>query len=161
ANADAIVAQWADVHGLPMTPSMRAMVDGYPRQVWVNGAGDGLIESYTITDMAHGTPLATREAEGVREAEGIGAAGPFLLEAGISSSYHIARFFGLTAGGVRHVSGPRREAPPAPPPRQVEEIAAASQHAEADVLEKDVDARAEERPVPGRIDIGAIITKAL
>src|SRR5262249_50208870 len=109
ANADAIVAQWANVHGLPMTPSMQAIVDGYPRQVWVNGAGDELIESYTITDMAHGTPLATGDAEG------IGVAGPFLLEAGISSSYHIARFFGLTAGGARP-GGARREGPPAPPP---------------------------------------------
>jgi poly(hydroxyalkanoate) depolymerase family esterase len=157
ANADAIVAQWVDVHGLPMTPSMQAMVDGYPRQVWVNGAGDELIESYTITDMAHGTPLATSETEGM-----CGAAGPFLLEAGISSSYHIARFFGLTAGGARRAPRPRREAPPAPPPRPVEEPVAASEPAtEADVLEKDANARADSRPAPERIDIGAIINKAL
>src|SRR5262249_42572320 len=123
ANADAIVAQWANVHGLPMTPSMQAIVDGYPRQVWVNGAGDELIESYTITDMAHGTPLATGDAEG------IGVAGPFLLEAGISSSYHIARFFGLTAGGARQVR-PRREPPPAPPPPPI--ATPAAQHVAAD-----------------------------
>ena len=41
--------------------------------------------------MAHGTPLATGEAD-----DECGAAGPFLLEVGISSSYHIAKFFGLT-----------------------------------------------------------------
>jgi hypothetical protein len=41
--------------------------------------------------MAHGTPLATGQAE-----IGCGEAGPFLLETGISSSFHIAKFFGLT-----------------------------------------------------------------
>ena len=66
-------------------------VDGYPRKVWRRDGVD-VIESYTITGMAHGTPLAT--------ATHGGAAGPFLLEVGISSSYHIAKFFGLT-GEVR------------------------------------------------------------
>jgi len=34
-NATEIVKQWTDVHGLPIAPSAQAMVDGYPRQVWV------------------------------------------------------------------------------------------------------------------------------
>ena len=75
------------------------MVDGYPRRVWVNRAGDELIESYAITHMAHGTPLATGESE-----DECGAAGPFLLEVGISSSYHIAKFFGLAMAGLRHAA---------------------------------------------------------
>jgi feruloyl esterase len=75
------------------------MVDGYPRSVWVNRAGDELIESYAITHMAHGTPLATGESENQ-----CGAAGPFLLEVGISSSYHIAKFFGLTFAGLHHAA---------------------------------------------------------
>jgi poly(hydroxyalkanoate) depolymerase family esterase len=91
-NAIEIVKQWTDVHGLPANPSFEAMVDGYKRQVWVNDTGDELIESYSIPNMAHGTPLATGEAD-----EQCGAAGPFLLEVGISSSYHIAKFFGLTS----------------------------------------------------------------
>jgi hypothetical protein len=55
--------------------------------VWWNADGETVIESYTITDMAHGTPLT--RAEG-------GVAGPYMIEAGISSSDHIAKFFGLT-----------------------------------------------------------------
>ena len=62
-NAAEIIKQWSDVHGLPVQPSFEAMVDGYPRQVWVNAAGDELIESYTIPSMAHGTPLATGAAD--------------------------------------------------------------------------------------------------
>jgi len=68
-----------------------ATVDGYPRQVWWNENGETIIESYTITDMPHGTPLGF-----VDNGERYGAQGAFLIEAGISSSYHIASFFGLT-----------------------------------------------------------------
>src|SRR5262245_9454921 len=159
ANADAIVAQWTDVHGLPLTSSVQALVDGYPREVWVNGAGVEVVESYTITDMAHGTPLATGKAEGI-EAEGIGAAGPFLLEAGISSSYHIARFFGLTAGGVRYAARAKRETPSLAPARIDEPAAAEHAHVlEGEVLDKD-DPRPEFAQAATGIDIGAIINKA-
>jgi len=80
-NAREIVKQWTAVHGLPLSPSAQAKVDGYPREVWIDAAGQELIESYTITNMAHGTPLAVGEAEGA-----CGAAGPFLLPVGISST---------------------------------------------------------------------------
>jgi hypothetical protein len=91
ANANEIVKQWLDVHHLPPSPMSEATVDGYPRQVWWNADGETIVESYTITDMAHGTPLGT-----VNNDEQYGAQGAFLIEAGISSSYHIANFFGLT-----------------------------------------------------------------
>jgi poly(hydroxyalkanoate) depolymerase family esterase len=91
ANANEIVKQWLDVHGLPSAPMSEANVDGYPRQIWWNADGETIIESYTITDMAHGMPLGTADDD-----ERYGAQGAFLIEAGISSSYHIANFFGLT-----------------------------------------------------------------
>jgi poly(hydroxyalkanoate) depolymerase family esterase len=91
ANANEILKQWLDVHHLPSSPMSEATVDGYPRQVWWNADGETIVESYTITDMAHGTPLGTADND-VR----YGAQGAFLIEAGISSSYHIANFFGLT-----------------------------------------------------------------
>jgi hypothetical protein len=92
ANADEIVKQWLDVHGLPPAPMSTADVDGYPRDVWWNEEGETVVESYTITNMAHGTPLGLTEGSD----ESYGTAGAFLIEAGISSSYHIANFFGLT-----------------------------------------------------------------
>ena len=91
ANADEIVKQWLDVHQLPSAPMSEADVDGYPRQVWWNADGETIVESYTITNMAHGTPLGIGDND-----ERYGAQGAFLIEAGISSSYHIANFFGLT-----------------------------------------------------------------
>jgi poly(3-hydroxybutyrate) depolymerase len=91
ANADEIVKQWLDLHDLPSVAMSETNVDGYPRQVWWNAEGETVVECYTITDMAHGTPLGTAAND-----ERYGSQGAFLIEAGISSSYHIADFFGLT-----------------------------------------------------------------
>jgi poly(hydroxyalkanoate) depolymerase family esterase len=90
-NVGELIKQWTNVHGLPLEPSWQEVVSGYPRRIWTNAAGDELIESYSITDMAHGTPLSTSDADG-----SCGNPAPFLLDVGISSSYHIARFFGLS-----------------------------------------------------------------
>ena len=103
ANANEIVKQWLDVHHLPATPMSQATVDGHPRQIWWNADGETVVESYTITDMAHGTPLGIGDND-----EHYGAQGAFLIEAGISSSYHIANFFGLTGrilqSGEKHAT---------------------------------------------------------
>ena len=85
-NAGEIIKQWLDVHGLPLNPMSEQIVDGQSRQVWWNTEGKTVIESFTIADMAHGTPLSSL---------GCGIAGPFMIDAGISSSDHIAKFFGL------------------------------------------------------------------
>jgi len=94
-NADEIVKQWLDVHKLPPAPMAETAVDGYPRAIWWNADGETVVESWSITGMAHGTPVGT-----VDDDEFYGAEGAFMIEAGISSSYHIAGFFGLT-GRVR------------------------------------------------------------
>ena len=162
ANASEIVKQWTDVHGLAVSPSAQAMVDGYPRQVWTNAAGDELIESYTITNMAHGTPLATGAAD-----EECGTAGPFLLEVGISSSYHIAKFFGLTAAGPRVTATTRRETNATVKQRRITGSGVElvpSKVLVGEVLEPESDV--EEEPKRSRIprpdfDIGGVITKAL
>jgi poly(3-hydroxybutyrate) depolymerase len=91
ANANEIVKQWLDVHQLPSAPMSEGTVDGYPHRVWWNADGETTVESYTITNMAHGTPLGVADND-----ERYGAQGAFLIEAGISSSFHIASFFGLT-----------------------------------------------------------------
>ena len=103
ANADEIVKQWLDVHHLPSTPMAEGTVDGYPHQVWWNTDGETVVESYTITDMAHGTPLGKAEND-----QRYGKQGAFLIEAGISSSHHIANFFGLTDGIPKLARAPSR-----------------------------------------------------
>jgi poly(hydroxyalkanoate) depolymerase family esterase len=159
-NAGEIIKQWTDVHGLPIAASARAIVDGYPRRVWVNAAGDEVIESYTITNMAHGTPLATGEAD-----HECGAAGPFLLEVGISSSYHIAKFFGITSG-VRSEAAQSRAMAPAGPR---EDMRSDARRPEPHVLEGEIlETGAWPDPWPDRrqspphqFDVGAVINNAL
>ena len=91
ANADALVRQWLDLHGLADAPTAQNKVDGYPHRIWRNASGETVVESYAITGMAHGTPLGAGAGD-----ERYGVAGAYLLDVGISSSYHIAQFFGLT-----------------------------------------------------------------
>jgi poly(hydroxyalkanoate) depolymerase family esterase len=172
ANADEIVKQWLDVHGLPSDPMSEGMVDGYPRAVWWDAEGETVIESYTITDMAHGTPLGTAEDD-----ERYGAAGAFLIEAGISSSYHIAHFFGLTdrarqpqqtsapanvvearsapANGVVHKPAKKKRLPPSPD---------SPQEMPAMLWPYMAPPRSPEPVQQGprnRFDVGAVITRAL
>lgn len=143
-NADEIVKQWLDVHGLPAVPMSEAEVDGHPRQIWWNAEGETVVESYTITDMAHGTPLGMAEND-----ERYGAEGAFLIEAGISSTYHIANFFGLTERIHQ--------------PKSVAALDHTPQMAPAHTLRTAGDRRAEPRDQPPRraIDVSAVITRAL
>jgi poly(hydroxyalkanoate) depolymerase family esterase len=90
-NADELVKQWCNVHGIDLASTSTGVVDGHPHQVWWNDDGETMVESYTISDMAHGTPLGNMD-----EVDEYGSPGQFAIEAGISSSYHIASFFGLT-----------------------------------------------------------------
>ncbi|HEX8669272.1 MAG TPA: PHB depolymerase family esterase [Allosphingosinicella sp.] len=89
-NADAIVLQWADLHGVGPAPDRVDSVAGYPRRTWMNGKGAPAIEHYTITGMAHGVPLDPGAG-----ADAIGAAGAYMLDVGLSSTAQIAAFFGL------------------------------------------------------------------
>jgi poly(hydroxyalkanoate) depolymerase family esterase len=82
-NAQASVAQWADLHDLVLTDANQEIVDGALRLRW----GDRL-EVYTLPALGHGTPIDSRD---------VGKPGPFILEAGISSTRRIADFWGLTA----------------------------------------------------------------
>jgi len=104
-NANELVKQWLDLHHLPHVPMSEGMVDGHPRRVWWNADGETIVESYSITDMAHGTPLGTADND-----RRYGARGAFLIEAGISSSYHIAKFFGLTNWISQSVASSRKSA---------------------------------------------------
>ncbi len=160
ANADELIKQWLDVHHLPAAPSSRSSVDGYPHQVWRNADGETVVESYTITNMAHGTPLGLAE-----NAEHYGAEGAFLIEAGISSSYHIAKFFGLTANAHQpaqasagaSMQNSRQLTKPVP--------LAARPPALTTVLEPMLKLNRKTEPNdqkrPDAIDVGGIITRAL
>lgn len=109
-NADAIVRQWLEVHGLPDTPTETGKVDGHARRAWRDAAGRLLIEEYRIAGMDHGVPLATQGESGC------GEAGAFMLEAGISATVHSAREWGLLGERAATTRASGEEAVPVPLP---------------------------------------------
>ncbi len=149
-NALALLKQWTNVHALPLAPALRTRVDGYPREVWLSKTGEELIESYTIPNMAHGTPLATGETEGA-----CGTPGPFLLPVGISSSYHIAKFFRITQV-ARLSAGKEMKLSQAPADAVAEERVL-----EGEILTSDDMPRWQQGSKPHRPDIRAVINNAL
>ena len=94
-NGDHIIRQWIDVQKLPDRPSEEEQIGRHTRRVWRDATGATQIEAYSITGMTHGVPLA------MAEADGCGNTGPFFLEAGISSTALIARFWGLDTAAAR------------------------------------------------------------
>jgi feruloyl esterase len=104
--------------------------------------------------MAHGTALATGPSD-----EHVGVPGAFLLDVGISSSYHIAKFWGLT-GHPRAVPTRRSESASIVPasPRQHHATAGTSGAAGGDPIG---DAPKPTSPRTRLIDVQAVITHAL
>ena len=106
--------------------------------------------------MAHGTPLATGPGDGC-----CGNAGPFLLEVGVSSSHHIAQFFGLADAGAasrdkaeHHVAAATAEPAGAFTPSREDILLPGEPEPKPDAEEAD------DRPrLP--IDVQAVIAKAL
>jgi len=89
-NADEIVKQWTDVHGVADSPHIERTQAGHSHRVWSGADGKPLVESYTIRDMSHGAPLSTGDRP-----DQCGTAAPFFNDVGISSAFHIADFWGL------------------------------------------------------------------
>ncbi|MGV8939828.1 MAG: alpha/beta hydrolase family esterase [Allorhizobium sp.] len=106
-NMQAIVGQWRQVLGVSAAPTRVEKVDGQRHQVWCGADGQVQIEAYEIAGMGHGTPLALSGPDSV------GAAGAFMLDVGISSTHHIARFFGLvsTADARQHTTAKPNASP--------------------------------------------------
>ncbi len=128
-NAEEIVKQWRDIHALPEQPALEDEVAGARHRVWRDRRGRAVLEEFLIPGLGHGTPVAPTLAD---PAQRCGIAGPFLLDAGIPSTRHIARFWGLlpeAAEGAR----PRADAPaperPAHPALHLEQLLAGKIHA--------------------------------
>jgi poly(hydroxyalkanoate) depolymerase family esterase len=98
-NAEDIVRQWTNVHGLSVSPSKVETVTGHMRRVWDDASGDTIMEAFSIAGMAHGVPLATGTGD-----DRCGVAGPFFLDVGVDSTSRIAQFWGLANVGPKAYS---------------------------------------------------------
>lgn len=108
ANATALLRQWAALHGVGAAPDSRETIDGHFRDVWHDPQGREVMENFRIAGLGHGTPVKTSGTDSC------GQTGAFILEAGISSTFHICRFWGLIS---------RDQTSPQPGPVESEEPA--------------------------------------
>ncbi|MFD2265163.1 PHB depolymerase family esterase [Lacibacterium aquatile] len=109
-NADELVKQWTDVHGISQRTPTHDEVGTHPRRSWRDSAGKVAVQEIRVHGLGHGTPVDTRP-----DRPGPGVAGPHLLDIGLSSTYLIAEDWGLTDVVVTQ---PRVKpvAPPEPDP---------------------------------------------
>lgn len=107
-NARAIFDQWRPLHGVAATPTRVETIGGHARRVWTDAQGREAIEEYVVEGMGHGTPLDTLALDGC------GASGPYMLEANISSTLEICRFWGLAEQASRTRTAPAQDTAPAP-----------------------------------------------
>jgi poly(hydroxyalkanoate) depolymerase family esterase len=142
-NQAELVKQWTDLHGLPARPTSDAQAGGHRLQSWAGPDGEALVEAHTIAGMAHGAAIAPGGADGV------GVAGPFLLDVGIASSERIAAFWGI-AEAAQADRSPRPSKSPAPASQSDRTRAPASDTREKALAEPG-----------GRFDPQSVITAAL
>lgn len=99
-NAQALARQWAAVHGVAEEPDEVKTRRGWTRAVWRGSDGEAIIECNVLAGLGHGTPLATGGDDP------IGQVAPYMLEAGVSSSLEIARFWNLAPAATAPWAGP-------------------------------------------------------
>lgn len=105
-NGDELVKQWVDVHGLTDATVETDTTAGVRRRVYRDAHGAARVTHVVVPGLGHGAPLDTAPG-----APGQGIAAPFMLEAGISSTYRIARAFDISperAGAGEASAAPRR-----------------------------------------------------
>jgi poly(hydroxyalkanoate) depolymerase family esterase len=100
ANAEEIVKQWRHVHGLSAGAAEASNLGAHRQRVWRDADGRPVVTSYMIAGMGHGAPVSSTGVDRC------GSPGPFLLEAGISSSLEMARTWGLIAENSVQAAAP-------------------------------------------------------
>jgi poly(hydroxyalkanoate) depolymerase family esterase len=91
-NAQELVKQWTDIHGLAPVPTSEDHIGPHAHLEWTDRKGRALVEYYAIAGMGHGVPIVPATED---DPESCGEFGPFMLDAGISSTYRIAASWGL------------------------------------------------------------------
>ena len=83
-NAELLAAQWSGLHNLPsVADSDTVEAPGIRRRGWGKPQRPA-VELWTIADLAHGFPI-----------DGSGRPGPWVVDAGIPGTRHIAKFWGI------------------------------------------------------------------
>ena len=100
ANRDALTRQWLAAYDLPPTPATVEADRNWSHRVWPGPDGAPLVEEWTITGLGHGVPIDPHGADM------LGAAGPHMIDVGLSSTAMLALDWGLISA-TREQQEPR------------------------------------------------------
>jgi len=106
-NQRELVKQWTAVHGIDQTADAKDTVSGAAHEVHKDGSGKVVVETYTIQGQGHGTEVAPNEPIDPAQPSGpkCGKAAAYIVSAGICSTYHVGKFFGLDGAGTTGPEG--------------------------------------------------------
>lgn len=89
-SQEELLDQWSDVLRIDRTPDAEDSLHGHQRRLYKDEQGKVLLETVVVNGMGHGTPIDPGTAD-----DRCGKAAPFILDAGVCSTFHILRFWGL------------------------------------------------------------------
>jgi poly(hydroxyalkanoate) depolymerase family esterase len=107
-NAERLVEQWTELHGVAGQPAPEERDGGHLRRVWRDADGKAVVEAHAIAGMGHGAPIRAGTGPGR-----CGVAGPATLDVGVSSTHGIVEFWGLASRSDATAAGaaPRTSKP--------------------------------------------------
>lgn len=102
ANGADLAAQWTAATGLAAASRQVEHLVARTRTVWRRGSDGAAVELNIVHGLGHGVPLATQGQDG------LGRVAPYMLEAGVSSTLEIARFWDLDVPAADGAAVPAR-----------------------------------------------------
>ena len=87
-NAEALAAQWSELHGYTSMPTSEQITPGVRRQTWGRPNRPPSVDLWMLEHMGHGFPVNPR-------ALASGHVGPWVVDAGLSAAQLISAFWGL------------------------------------------------------------------
>ncbi len=94
-NLTESVDQWTNVLGADQTPDLTETVSGHPHEVYRDGSGTAVVETYEINGMGHAVPVDPQFP--LPGGTACGSAGAFLSDFNICAVHRQEVFFGLVA----------------------------------------------------------------
>lgn len=99
ANADALIDQWRETLGLPLSPDNIRDTGDHTYRAWLGSDGVPMLEDYRIRDMGHGVPI------NLEARDPVGLVGPFMLASPLSSSEILVETWGLADSPDQRIAG--------------------------------------------------------
>jgi feruloyl esterase len=89
-NSEELTKQWTNLHNLSYEDFIESEVENSNRRVYTDLDGKDVVEVFRVYDMEHGQAIKPGNTN-----SSCGIPSPYILDANICTSYHLANFFNL------------------------------------------------------------------